>query len=274
MSMETDRIEADLNESRTRLNDTLSALGSKLSPGQMVDEVLGLAQGQAGEFASKLGRQVKDNPLPTILIAAGVGMLLLNHQRQHGSSSMSDDDWHHERRYRSLEEARWHTPRNAGESDSDYEGRVHSAYAKTLDLKQKADEAVHEFKERVSRTVEGIQTRAADIRDRMTQRAADAKHYAQDQARRLGERASHQAQRLGERASDAKHRAEDFYQDTPLAAGALAVAIGALIGSATPLSNAEREGLRGVADTAARKGADLAERGARAVEQQVDGAVH
>ena len=42
MSMETDRIEADLNESRHRLNDTLSALGSKLSPGQMLDEVLGL----------------------------------------------------------------------------------------------------------------------------------------------------------------------------------------------------------------------------------------
>ena len=50
MSMETDRIEADLNQSRHRLNDTLEALGHKLSPGQMVDEVLGLAQGQAGEF--------------------------------------------------------------------------------------------------------------------------------------------------------------------------------------------------------------------------------
>ena len=64
MSLETDRIEADLNQSRHRLNDTLEALGQKLSPGQMVDEVLGLAQGQAGEFASKLGRQVKDNPPP------------------------------------------------------------------------------------------------------------------------------------------------------------------------------------------------------------------
>jgi ElaB/YqjD/DUF883 family membrane-anchored ribosome-binding protein len=273
MSLETDRIEADLNESRHRLNDTLSALGTKLSPGQMVDEVLGLAQGQAGEFASKLGRQVKDNPLPTVLIAAGIGMLLLNHQRQQ-SSSLSDDDWHHERRYRSLEEARWATPRNAGESDHAYNERVHAAYATALDMKQKADEAIEAWKERVSRTVEGVQRRAADIRDRMAQSAADAKHYAQDKARMIGEGASHQAQRLGERASDVKHRAEDFYQETPLAAGALAVAIGALIGSATPLSDAEREGLRGVADKAARTGADLAERGARAVEQQMDGAVH
>ena len=115
MSMETDRIEAALNESRHRLNDTLSALGSKLSPGQMLDEVLGLAQGQAGQFASKLGSQVKENPLPTLLIAAGVGMLFLN--RGNNGSNISNDDWHSESRYRSLEEARWSTPRNANESD-------------------------------------------------------------------------------------------------------------------------------------------------------------
>jgi ElaB/YqjD/DUF883 family membrane-anchored ribosome-binding protein len=263
MSLETDRIEADLNESRHRLNDTLSAMGAKLSPGQMVDEVLGLAQGQAGEFASKLGRQVKDNPLPTVLIAAGIGMLLLNHQRQHGSSSLSDEDWHHERRYRSLEEARWATARNVGESDDAYNERVQAAYAKALDLKQMAGEAINDFKERVSKTVQGIQRRAGEVRDRMSSTASDAKHYAENQA-----------QKLGQRASDVRHRAENFYEETPLAAGALAIAIGALIGSATPLSNAEREGLRGVADKAARTGADLAERGARAVEQQVDGAVH
>jgi ElaB/YqjD/DUF883 family membrane-anchored ribosome-binding protein len=262
MSLETDRIEADLNESRHRLNDTLSALGSKLSPGQMVDEVLGLAQGQAGEFASKLGRQVKDNPLPTVLIAAGIGMLLLNRQREHGQS-LSDEDWHHERRFRSLEEARWSTPRMSGETDDAYNERVHAAYAKTLDLKQRAGEAINDFKERVAHTVQGIERRATAVRDRMGVMASDAKHYAE-----------HQAQRLGERAADARHRAEDFYQETPLAVGAIALAIGALIGSATPLSSAEREGLRGLADTAARKGADLAERGARAVEQQVDGALH
>src|SRR5690349_5763541 len=114
MSMETDRIEADLNESRSRLNDTLQAMGAKLSPGQMLDEVLGLAQGQAGHFAGKIGRQVRDNPLPTLLIGAGVGLLLLN--KDHGGgSSINADDWHTERRYRSLEEARWSNPRNAGE---------------------------------------------------------------------------------------------------------------------------------------------------------------
>lgn len=261
MSMETDRIEADLNESRHRLNDTLSALGSKLSPGQMLDEVLGLAQGQAGQFASKLGTQVKDNPLPTLLIAAGVGMLFLN--RGNNAHGVSHDDWHSERRYRSLEEARWSTPRNANESDDAYNERVHAAYAETLDLKQMAGEAAHDFKERVTKTVQGIQRRAGDVRNRMSQTASEVSHYAQDQT-----------QRLGAKASSISHRAQDMYQDTPLAVGAIALAVGAMIGSATPLSNAERDGLQGVADKATRVGADLAERGARAVSQNGDNAMH
>ena len=79
---------------------------------------------------------------------------------------------------------------------------------------------------------------------------------------------------MGQRASDVRHKAENLYEDTPLAAGAIALAIGALIGSATPLSRPERETLRGVADKAARTGADLAERGARIVEDSVERAVH
>lgn len=112
-------------------------------------------------------------------------------------------------------------------------------------------------------TIQGIQRRAASVRDRVGNVASNVASFAKDQA-----------QGLGEKATDARHRAADLYQDTPLAAGALALAIGALIGSATPLSQTEREGLSGVANKASGVGADLAERGARAVQDQIDGAVH
>lgn len=262
MSMETDRIEADVTESRHRLNDTLAALGDKLSPGQMLDEVMGLAQGQAGDFAKKLGGQIKDNPLPTLLIAAGVGMLLMS---RHGGSSnaMNDDDWHSERRYRALEEARWSTSRQSGETDNAFEERLHQAYAGALGLKQKAGEAVHDFKTRVGQAVDSARETAEGVRSRASQMVSGAKHA-------IGQ----QAQNIGQRASDARHSAESFYDETPLAAGAIALAVGALIGASTPLSRPERETLRGVADKAARTGADLAERGARMVEETVDRAVH
>jgi ElaB/YqjD/DUF883 family membrane-anchored ribosome-binding protein len=263
MSMETDRIEADVNESRHRLNDTLAALGDKLSPGQMLDEVMGLAQGQAGDFAKKLGTQVKENPLPTILIAAGVGLLLLNRGGGQGGQSLSDDEWHTERRHRALEEARWSVSRIAGETESAFEERIHQAQAAALGLKQKAGEAVHEFKARVGHAVDGAREAAEGVRQRASQMLSSAKHAVE-----------HQAENLGQRASDARHKAENFYDETPLAAGAIAVAIGALIGASTPLSRTERETLSGVAGKAARVGADLAERGARKVEETVERAVH
>lgn len=259
MSMETDRIESDINESRHRLNDTLSALGHKLSPGQMLDEILGLAQGQAGEFAGKLGRQVKENPMPTLLIAAGVGMLLLNRGGAASSGQVDHDDWYAERRYRALEEARWSTPRQANESDDAWNERVHGAYARALDLKQATDEAMHDFKARVSRTVDAAKHAGEAARQRVSRTLSNTKTAA-----------VHQVERLGERAAAAKHGAEDFYEHTPLAAGAIAMAVGALIGSATPLSHQERDALHGVADMAVRKGADLAERGASAVADRIE----
>jgi ElaB/YqjD/DUF883 family membrane-anchored ribosome-binding protein len=307
MSMETDRIEADLNESRTRLNDTLHELGSKLSPGQMVDEVLGLAQGQAGKLASNLGRQVRDNPRPVLLVAAGIGLLFLNKSRSTSANGgMSESDWETQRTFHSLEEARWNTPRQAGETDEAYEERVHQAYADKLNLKQKAGEAAHEFKARVSHTVEGIRRRAGGLGSRVGRMASSAgsrvgklatgagagvgklANGAGTGVSKFASGASHfaqdQAHRLGETASNVRHRAEDFYQETPLAAGGIAFAVGALIGGATPLSERERQSLQGIADRAVRTGADLAERGVRMAEERVggsssssggsDGAVH
>ncbi len=263
MSMETDRIEADLDQSRHRLNDTLNALGNKLSPGQMVDEVLGLAQGQAGQFAAKLGSQVRDNPMPTILIAAGIAWLMLDNRHGASGENLTADDWRHERRYRSLEEARWSTPRMINESDEAYEERIHAAYAKALDLKQMAGEAAHDFKERVAMSVNGARQAAASVRERMAgavSKVADGVHD--------------QALRIGDKVSGVRDGAVDFYQDTPLAAGAIALAVGALLGSATPLSDPERNALEGVASNSARTGANLAKRAARLVDETVDSSIH
>jgi ElaB/YqjD/DUF883 family membrane-anchored ribosome-binding protein len=260
MSMDTDRIEADLDQSRTRLNDTLQALGSKLSPGQMLDEVLGLAQGQAGQFAGKLGRQVRDNPMPTLLIGAGVAMLLLN--ARHGGGGVNGDDWHAERRYRSLEETRWANPRRADESDDNYDARLYDAYGHALDLKQRAGEAAHDFTARIAKTVDGVRDTAHAARERVGQSLSSTASYVSDKAHNLGERAA-----------DMRHGAGDLYRDSPLSVGAIALAIGAVIGSLTPLTDTERERLEGIADKAARAGADLAERGAAMVEDKA-GAVH
>lgn len=257
MTQETDKIEADINRSRHALNDTIEQLGGKLSPGQILDEALGLAKGQAGHFTANLGRQVRDNPLPVLLIGAGIGMLLMKHKDGH--AGVSHEDWHAESRYRKLEQARSAIARQPDESDEAYYHRVHEAEANAIGLKQQAGEAIDAFKARVKAAADGLAHTAQGLRERVNAGAASTAHF-------LG----HQAHNIKEGAGDAKHRVQAFYDEYPLAAGAIGVAIGALIGATTPLSSIERDNLQGVADAAARTGADLAEKGARAVERAAE----
>ncbi|MFT3723148.1 MAG: DUF3618 domain-containing protein [Hyphomonadaceae bacterium] len=259
---ETDKIEADINRSRHALNDTIEQLGGKLSPGQIVDEALGLAQGQLGHFTTNLGRQVRDNPVPLLLIGAGIGMLVMNARKDH-QPSISEDDWRAEHHFRKVEHARANSPRIDDETDEAYGHRLHEAHASALDLKQHAGEALDAFKARVTRTIEGIERRAMTVRDSVQSGISKAGTYAGEQARNVGAMAA-----------NAKDQAGAFYDDNPLAAGAIGLAVGALIGSLTPLSDVERGGLQGVADKAARTAADLAERGADAVQKAASNIVH
>ena len=262
MTEETDRLEADINRSRHALNDTIEQLGGKLSPGQMLDEALGLAKGQAGQFTANVGRQMRDNPIPVLLIGAGIGMLFLNRhggQGQPVSHGVSHDEWHHEQRFRKLEGARSAVSKMVGETQDAFSHRLHDAEAMALDLKQHAGEAIDSFKARVKSAGETLSYTAHGIRERMSAGAAQATQFAKDQAHNISAGAA-----------SAKHKAEDFYDEYPLAAGAIGVAIGALLGSTTPLSSVERTNLQGLADAAAKAGAGLAEKGARAAESAAE----
>lgn len=268
MTAETDRIEADINRSRHALNDTIEQLGGKLSPGQMLDEALGLAQGQAGKLTANLGRQMRDNPLPLLLIGAGVGLMFMKakesgHDHQAVHPGMTHEEWRHEQRFRKLEHARSGISKMVGETQEAFSHRLHDAEAAALDLKQHAGEAIDAFKARVKAGGETLAHTAAGIRDRMNAGAAATKQFAKDQAHNIKEG-------LG----DAKHRTQAFYDEYPLAAGAIGMAIGAIIGAAAPLSEMERSKLQGVADAAAKAGADLAEKGARAVERTAEKAAN
>lgn len=264
MTSETDKIEQDINRSRTALNDTIERLGGKLSPGQMVDEALGLAQGQLGALTANLGKQVRDNPIPLLLIGAGIGMLVISNHKGHAEASkIGEDDWRAEHHFRKVEQARATITRTADETEHGFSKRLHEAQAAALNLKQHAGEAYDAFQARVTRTIEGIERRAMAVRDHVSESFSKAGAYVSDQAKHVGEMAA-----------GARDQAGAMYNDNPLAAGAIGVAIGAVIGSLTPLSSMERSKLQGVADHAMRAGADMAERGAEAVQKAANNIVH
>lgn len=70
-------LERDIEESRARLDRTIDRIQDRLTPRHLVEEVIGSARQTPlnGLYDSALAA-VRGNPVPVLLIAAGVGMLL------------------------------------------------------------------------------------------------------------------------------------------------------------------------------------------------------
>jgi hypothetical protein len=239
---------------------------------------------------------MRDNPLPVLLVGAGLALLFMNKRSEHSNASpWSDDDRWQESRFLALERAREIVKRRTDESQADYEQRLHEAEARSLGLVQESGELPEAFRARVKGAGERLGHTVKGIRDRvgsavhgagagvshaahavssglgaMTSGVGHAAHAAASGVGKATGFVGDQAAHLKETMAEARHRTQDLYNEYPLAAGAIGVGIGALIGAVTPLTNAERGQLQGVADAAAKAGADIAEKGARAVERATE----
>ena len=86
------QIMAEINRTRAEMDDTLSAIEQRLTPGQLVDQGLDyLKNSGAREYAASLGASVKTNPLPVTLAGIGIAWLMAvgNRTPQSGTTSGS-----------------------------------------------------------------------------------------------------------------------------------------------------------------------------------------
>ena len=67
-------LEREAEANRSRLSTTLDELRDKLTPGQVMDEVLVYAKDNGSSFVQSLGVAAKNHPIPTLLIGAGIAM--------------------------------------------------------------------------------------------------------------------------------------------------------------------------------------------------------
>lgn len=73
----TENLERDVAEERARVDATLDEVQRRLTPGQLIDEVLHHGRGAGSDFMANLGRTLAANPIPTALVGVGVMWLLL-----------------------------------------------------------------------------------------------------------------------------------------------------------------------------------------------------
>jgi hypothetical protein len=72
-----ENLERDVAEERARVDATLDEVQRRLTPGQLIDEVLHHGRGAGSDFVANLGRTLAANPIPTALVGVGLMWLLL-----------------------------------------------------------------------------------------------------------------------------------------------------------------------------------------------------
>src|SRR5437762_100450 len=77
MTYQSEQLEREAEEARLELAGTLDELRYRVSPGHVVDQLSDyVREGPAAEFVHNLMREIRENPLPLLLIAVGVAWLV------------------------------------------------------------------------------------------------------------------------------------------------------------------------------------------------------
>ena len=72
-----DEILAEIEQTRSSIDETLKAIQHRLTPGQLMEQGVDyLRHSGAEEFVSNMGSQVKHNPLPVSLVGIGLAWLM------------------------------------------------------------------------------------------------------------------------------------------------------------------------------------------------------
>ena len=82
MKSQSEQFEREAEETRWQLAGTLEELRDRMTPGRVVDQVVDYTRdGPAAEFLRNLGREVRENPMPLVLIGIGIAWLMLASSR-------------------------------------------------------------------------------------------------------------------------------------------------------------------------------------------------
>lgn len=298
---DTGRIERDLDQTRSRLGGHLSELQDRLSPGQVLDDLMGYFRGSEGaEIGRSLLDNVRGNPLPAAITTVGLAWLMASNPRPQASSGLGaetsgrsaaplpiygHDD--HAATMARLGSARATVTRTAGEPDDAYSARLDLAHSEAIGLARHPEETTESFGARIRNAVAAIEqaltSKSHDLQDqagKATSSAgsaigsfgASAQGAVQDAVSRVGGALSSGGRSAGQTGGNLVAA----ITESPVLLGALGLAVGALLGALLPQSDQEEKALGGIASQARDTATNLAnegmEHGSRVVQAVTESA--
>jgi gas vesicle protein len=235
------QIQADIDRTRSNMDQTFDAIESKLTPGQLLQEAWGIFKGGSGAGANKALKIAKQHPLPSAVIGLGIGWLLLDSSRKTAGSRS-------------------------------YDGRERGAAVGAVkDAAESAkDFAVH-AKDKVSDLASQAGDKLGDLTDKVREQASDLSDKVKEQASELGEK-------VHEGARKAQLGFWQLLEARPLMVGAATLAVGLLVGLSIPSTDVEDE-LMGetrdqLLDSAKDTGREVLDKGKQVANATVDAVKH
>lgn len=252
-----DEIEAEIARTRSDLSRTLEAIEGRLAPRQLLEKGFDMMRdGMSGDMG-KIGRVLRENPLPLALIGAGIGWLML---AQTGAGRQLGDRAADaagsvgervrgligrggERSYAHAWTKREEAARHGGaEMPVPGYGAEHAERVATgagyggasSGMAERASSAARE-------TAHSAYGTAAEAAERARDSASGAVGKVGEYGRQAADAAGEYADLAGRRLGDARDRFTRLMEDHPLAVGALGFLAGAIIGAALPSTRVEEE---------------------------------
>lgn len=227
---DTAELERQAEEARVRLSDTADKLRARMSPGQLMDELMGqFRDGDSGAMLANLRTQVRDNPMALALIGSGVAWLLAgNGAAAPAKSSGSAADL------------------GAFTSVSGDRAPLRSAAEPDTSGGEAGSGPATAARKTIRSGLEAAGDMASDAKAAGTTAASEVKQAA------------------GDIAGQAGRTFRDMLDREPLVIAALGIAAGAAVGALLPATDLERDHLGGPAAQLRDKAKEMVDRGMEA----------
>lgn len=254
-------IEREVEETRAGLTNTLEELRDRAAPGQLFEQALDYARTSGGaEMVRNLGQSVRDNPLPLVLIGAGIGWLMFTgNQRSQPHSRVEAGYLPNTGAQNRI--AAGTVPHTSGPSVTDRaSGLVGRAGATAGQLRDSASGAASQASSKAGAALHG----AGDAASGAMRSAGDAAGAARD---RLAASA-HDARDYAYGAGDSARQGLGWLmREQPLVLGAIGVALGAAVGALLPGTDAEDRMMGETRDAVAERAQAAAQEGYERVKE-------
>ncbi len=260
--------EADI--ARVGLADTLGQLRDGVAPSALSAEAIALVKDSGLSIVKALAEQARANPVPALLIGAGLTMLLT---RTTGGDVMGAAGSTLKSAASGAAAAASGAASAASTAASAASNAASAAAAAATGTVKDAAAGVAD---RVASAVGGAQAQASEgygsVRDKVGDQIEAGRqelHDRQDQAAALAATARDKAQTM---ADQTRQTLTQLLEEQPILMAALGAALGAAVGAAVPLSKAEKDMIGTIGARAVGAGRDALATAAEVVKQEAQNA--